>query len=80
MQWVDYLAHANDNELDREIEYQSLDAGRFRNRVEDIMAELIGHSWYHRGQIELLVRAAGGQPAETDLVFWCRVPVPADSA
>jgi uncharacterized damage-inducible protein DinB len=74
--WADYLAGADDDELAREFEYKSLDAGRFRNRVEDILAQLFGHSWYHRGQIAMLVRAAGGQPAATDLVFWCRQPVP----
>jgi uncharacterized damage-inducible protein DinB len=79
-QWVDYLARADDEELAREFEYQSLDAGRFRNRVEDILAQLFGHSWYHRGQIAMLVRAAGGQPAVTDLVFWCREPVPGGGA
>lgn len=43
--------------------------------VEDILTQLFGHSWYHRGQIALLVRACGGQPAETDFVFWTREPV-----
>jgi uncharacterized damage-inducible protein DinB len=74
--WADYLAHVTDEELEREIEYQSFDAGRFRNRVEDILAQLFGHSWYHRGQIAMLVRAAGGEPAVTDLIYWCRQGVP----
>src|SRR5436309_2743490 len=73
--WSDYLAGADDAELARVFEYQSLDAGRFRNRVEDILAQLFGHSWYHRGQIAVLVRAAGGQPAVTDFVYWSREPV-----
>jgi uncharacterized damage-inducible protein DinB len=53
-------------------EYQSLDAGRFRNTIADVLAQLYGHSWYHRGQIAMLVRTAGGQPAVTDLIYWCR--------
>src|SRR5262249_44495578 len=57
--WADYLRHVTDDELARTFEYQSLDAGRFRNRVEDILAQLFGHSSYHRGQIAMLVRAAG---------------------
>src|SRR5436305_5049776 len=73
--WSDYLARADDAELERQFEYQSLDAGRFRNRVEDILAQLFGHSWYHRGQIAMLVRAAGGEPAVTDFVFWTREPI-----
>jgi uncharacterized damage-inducible protein DinB len=45
--------------------------------VEDILAQLFGHSSYHRGQIAMLVRAAGGEPAVTDLIYWCREGVPA---
>ena len=73
--WAEYLGRLTDEDLGRVFEYQSLDAGRFRNRVEDILAQLFGHSWYHRGQIAMLVRAAGGEPAVTDLIFWCREPV-----
>jgi uncharacterized damage-inducible protein DinB len=73
--WVKYLAGLTDADLGRVFEYKSLDAGRFRNRIEDILAQLYGHSWYHRGQIAMLVRAAGGVPAITDLVYWCRQPV-----
>jgi uncharacterized damage-inducible protein DinB len=73
--WRDYLASLDDRALGREFEYQSLDAGRFRNRVEDILAQLFGHSSYHRGQIAMLIRASGGEPAITDLIYWCREPV-----
>jgi uncharacterized damage-inducible protein DinB len=44
--------------------------------VEDILAQLFGHSWYHRGQIAMLVRTAGDEPAVTDLIYWCRKDVP----
>lgn len=77
--WDDYLSRVDDAALDREFEYQSLDAGRFHNRVEDILGQLFGHSSYHRGQIAMLIRAAGGEPAVTDLIFWCREPVAAIS-
>ena len=73
--WDAYLSGLTDADLAREFEYQSYDSGRFRNRVEDILAQMFGHSWYHRGQIAMLVRAAGGVPAATDLVYWCREPV-----
>jgi uncharacterized damage-inducible protein DinB len=75
--WADYLSSLDDMELARQFEYQSLDSGRFQNRIEDILAQLFGHSWYHRGQIAMLIHAAGGQPAVTDLIYWCRQPVSA---
>jgi uncharacterized damage-inducible protein DinB len=70
--WAEYLARVTDAEIGREVGYQSLDAGWFRSRVEDVLTQLFGHSSYHRGQIAMLVRAAGGEPAVTDLIYWCR--------
>jgi uncharacterized damage-inducible protein DinB len=70
--WSSFLAELSDDDLKRTFEYRSLDAGRFRNTVEEILTQLFGHSWYHRGQIAMLVRIAGGEPAVTDLIFWCR--------
>jgi uncharacterized damage-inducible protein DinB len=74
-EWSAYLGRLDDAELARTFEYKSLDAGWFRSRVEDILTQLFGHSWYHRGQIATLVRAAGGEPAVTDFVFWSREPI-----
>lgn len=73
--WKAYLDRLTEEELNRTCEYQSTDAGRFRNRVEDVLTQLFGHSLYHRGQIAMLVRAAGGKPAATDFIFWTREAV-----
>jgi uncharacterized damage-inducible protein DinB len=71
--WADYLAAATAADLDRVFEYRAFDgSGPYRNRTEDVLAHLFGHSSYHRGQIASLVKAAGGTPAMTDFVFWCR--------
>ena len=73
--WSTYLGRLDDAELSRVFEYQSYDAGRFRSSIEDILTQLFGHSWYHRGQIAALVRSLGGEPAVTDFVYWTREPV-----
>jgi uncharacterized damage-inducible protein DinB len=73
--WSAYLDRIDDTELGRVFEYQSLEGPWFRSRVEDILAQLFGHSWYHRGQIASLVKSAGGAPAATDFVFWSREPI-----
>lgn len=73
--WLNYLGRLDDSELDRTFEYQSYEGPRFRGRVEDILTQLFGHSWYHRGQIAALVRMMGGEPAATDFIFWSREPV-----
>ena len=73
--WSQYLAKLDDTELPRVFEYQSYEGPRFRNTVEDILTQMFGHSWYHRGQIALLLRSIGAEPAVTDLVFWTREPI-----
>jgi uncharacterized damage-inducible protein DinB len=78
--WAAYLAGLTDEDLAHVFEYQSLEGARFRNTVEDILTQLFGHSWYHRGQIALLLRSIGAQPAVTDLVFWTREPVESEPA
>ncbi len=78
--WEKFLADLSETELVRVFEYQSYEGLRFRNSIEDILTQLFGHSWYHRGQIASLVRSLGGQPAVTDFVFWTREPVSAAEA
>jgi uncharacterized damage-inducible protein DinB len=73
--WSQYLSQLDDTELVRVFEYQSYEGQRFRNTVEDILTQLFGHSWYHRGQIALLLRSIGAEPAVTDIVFWTREPI-----
>jgi uncharacterized damage-inducible protein DinB len=75
--WTDYLQRLDESELSRVFEYRSIDGGWFRNSVVDVLTQLYGHSLYHRGQIASLIRAAGGQPVETDFVFWSRKPIAA---
>ncbi len=74
--WDGFFQGLDASQLDGVLEYKSLDAGGFRNRIEDILAQLFGHSSYHRGQIATLVKASGGQPAITDYIYWCREPIP----
>jgi len=70
--WESYLHGLTPDELARDFTYTSLDGGRFRNTIEDILTQLHGHSLYHRGQIALLLRSIGCEPAITDFVFWSR--------
>lgn len=70
--WASYFSELDEEELGRVFEYRSTEGLRYRNRVEDLLTQLFGHSWYHRGQVAALVRGLGGEPAETDFVFWTR--------
>ena len=73
--WSQHLSQLDETELARVFDYQSYEGPCFRNTVEEILTQLFGHSWYHRGQIALLLRSIGAEPAVTDFVFWAREPV-----
>jgi uncharacterized damage-inducible protein DinB len=74
--WSAYLDRLREEDLGRVFSYRALDGRPYRNRVEDILTQLFGHSWYHRGQIAQLLRGLGAEPAVTDFVYWCREPLP----
>jgi uncharacterized damage-inducible protein DinB len=54
--------------------YPTTEGDWYRTGLVDVLQHTYGHSLYHRGQIATLVRAAGGQPAQTDLIFSAREP------
>jgi uncharacterized damage-inducible protein DinB len=70
--WADYLGWLTDPDLDRVFTYRTTEGVEYRSILADVLTQLYGHSHYHRGQIASLVRAAGGQPAITDFIFWTR--------
>lgn len=73
--WATYLGRLSDADLARIYDYRRPDGRAYRNSVENTLAHLFGHSFYHRGQIAMLVRMMGGQPAATDLIFSFREEV-----
>jgi uncharacterized damage-inducible protein DinB len=73
--WGQYLNQIDEPDISRVFEYQAYDGARFRNTIEEILTQLFGHSWYHRGQIAMLLRSIGAEPAVTDFVYWAREPV-----
>ena len=59
-------------DLDREIVYLTSDGRSFRSTIEDILLHVALHGSYHRGQIMLLIRGGGGEPASTDYIAFAR--------
>src|SRR5215204_994621 len=55
--WVTYLNGLTEADLERVFEYRSYEGRMFRDSVEDILTQMFGHSWYHRGQIAMLLRS-----------------------
>jgi uncharacterized damage-inducible protein DinB len=68
--WRACLASLNDESLDQDFEFPTRDGKRFRWSIEGQIVQLVGHSFYHRGQIALLVDQLGGETVDTDYLYW----------
>jgi uncharacterized damage-inducible protein DinB len=57
--------------------YRNSRGTAFHTSVGDVLTHVFMHGGYHRGQIAAAVRAAGGQPVNTDFISWVREGSPA---
>lgn len=73
--WSAYLDSLTDKTLVQDIELLDGDY-RYLWNVEGQVFQLLGHAWYHRGQIALLVDDLGGTTVDTDYVDWVYPMVP----
>ncbi len=58
--------------FDRVINYSNSSGKRFSNSLGDIMAHIVNHGTYHRGQVAMLLRKADIAPVPTDYIFFQR--------
>ena len=70
--WAAYLARLTDPDLSADFAYVGSDGRRYRWRLLDLLTQVFGHAWYHRGQIAMLVHDLGGEAIDTDYIFWNR--------
>ncbi|GBD02320.1 hypothetical protein HRbin18_02057 [bacterium HR18] len=70
--WGHLLSRLNAEELERTVSYRTTSGVAHRNTLADILAHLLAHGAYHRGQIMLLVRQLEGVPTQTDFIVWAR--------
>ena len=74
--WASYLENLTDEKIARTFDYRSYEGEPFRNTIEDVLTQLYGHSLYHRGQIAMILRSIGAEPAPTDFIYWTREALP----
>ena len=70
--FAELLSDSTDDGLQREVDYRNSAGLAFRSTVEDILLQVALHGAYHRGQIALVVREAGGQPVPSDFIGFAR--------
>jgi uncharacterized damage-inducible protein DinB len=61
-----------DGDLAREVPYVNSAGQSFRSAIGDMLLQVALHGAYHRGQVALVVRAAGGTPSPTDYIAFVR--------
>ena len=69
---TDLVARLDADGLAREVDYTNSAGRSFRNRFDDILLHVAMHGAYHRGQIALLTRDGGAEPASTDYIAFVR--------
>jgi len=67
--WRSYLDGLTDDLLDANFEFED-NGCRFTGIVEDQIAQLVFHAFYHRGQVAQLVDQLGGETVDTDYIDW----------
>ena len=60
------------DQLQREVAYKNSAGLAFESTIEDMLLHVVLHGCYHRGQVALVIRGAGAEPAPTDYIAWVR--------
>jgi uncharacterized damage-inducible protein DinB len=59
-------------DLQQQVAYSNSAGAAFESTVEDMLLQVVLHGCYHRGQVAMVVRGAGGEPAPTDYIAFVR--------
>ena len=63
---------ATPEQLQRKVAYSNTAGHAFESTVEDMLLQVVLHGCYHRGQVAMVVRGAGGEPSPTDYIAFVR--------
>ena len=75
-----YLERLASEDLHRTVHYRNSAGLEFDSGIEEILLHVALHGSYHRGQVTLLVRGAGAEPAPSDYIAFVRGVPAATSA
>lgn len=71
-EWLEFMSSQTETSLQAEIPYVTSRGESFRSSILVIATHMINHSTYHRGQVALIIRNAGGEPPMTDYLVYAR--------
>ena len=70
--WNDYMGEHKLETFEEMIFYSNSEGKKFESTIREIIAHMLLHSAYHRGQIARSLRDKGGEPASTDYILYAR--------
>ena len=77
---LDYVSGLTPPELDRVLEYKTINFRPNENPLWQSLQHLVNHGTYHRGQVAAMIRQHGAKPIATDLMHFYRERAAAASA
>ena len=79
-QLLEFIQGLAQDDLDRVMEYKTLNFGVYKNPMWQSLQHLANHGTYHRGQVTTMLRQLGAKPILTDLMHFYRERSSAASA
>jgi uncharacterized damage-inducible protein DinB len=70
--YATFVASLDDDALGSKIAYRNSKGLRFETLLADMLAHVVSHGAYHRGQIAFALRRASGEPVDTDFITFSR--------
>lgn len=67
------LAGLNEEQIEYSVRFTDIRGNKVERRISDLICHTFDHCSHHRGQIAMIVREAGGEPAQTWFNRWIRV-------
>jgi uncharacterized damage-inducible protein DinB len=67
---TDFLGVQSPKSLSRDVQYRSTRGELFSLPLGDLMLHVIDHETYHRGQVNTMIKHAGGQPSNLSFLSY----------
>jgi uncharacterized damage-inducible protein DinB len=71
-EYGDFISSLAADGFDKNVSYVNSAGTLFNSTIVEILTHVAMHGSYHRGQVALLLRAAGAEPAATDYIAYTR--------
>jgi uncharacterized damage-inducible protein DinB len=71
-EWKTYLSSLTEEKFAQKISYVNFQNATYETALSDILAHVVNHGSYHRGQIASLIKQAGGGQMYSDYIGFVR--------